>query len=420
MATTKSYSLVVRITLWAILFIFLFMGISTIVDYRIHSKRWYWSIEEQAAEIGQFVSLSLPPALWNYEMELVDRVLSSAVNSKVIDAIYLVEGEKFSKGFRQHNNQAIQTADSLPDGIKFTVLKIYYPDAGDEPIASVYFDINEGYVTEQMDVLVYVSIMRGLLLCLALAVSIYLLLRWLVRKPIHKLGNAMQDIARGEGDLTQRLSITQNNEIGALVGYFNQFMDKLQHSMSAIGKMGDQTRQAVDDLDKSLDVGRKLVFDQNGEINAIASAIVQSTASTQGIADNAQTASTAADTAYINIQKVQTTLDATIKLIQELDGRLQRNQDSKTSLQSVQTVELALNTLRSVIDSIGQINDMTSVIASEVEAQLTVARDLEQSIQHLAVLAQDSNDQLTQAGNYNASVHEQINALTNHLAAFKW
>jgi methyl-accepting chemotaxis protein len=507
--SAKSYSLVARITLWAALFIVLFMSISIAIDYRINSNRWYWSIEERAAEIGEFVSLSLPPALWNYEMEAVDRVLISAVNSKVIDGIYVVEKDKFRKGFWKHNNEGVQTQDSLPKDTNLTTLKIYLDDAGVEPIATVYFDINENYVTQQMNVLVSTSIIRALVLCLGLAVATYLLLKWLVRKPILKLGDAMRDIAEGEGDLTQRLSITQNNEIGQLVEHFNRFMNKLQSSMSAVGQVASQAHQTATDLDTSFDISRKLVSEQTLEIDSIATAVTESTAATQDIAENAQATSTAADNAHKDIQKSQVYMESTAKLIQELDSTFQQTLRSMTTLKSdvdavaeittimrgiaeqgeqlarnvaaeaaqtgekqngvasiadevhalaertregtqeisakidclissseagaklfssgsqasregVETVGQALGSLRSVNDLIGQINDMSTHIASAVKEQSKVTQELDQNIQRLSVLAQESNSQLDQAGSCNRSLNEQTDSLTSHLEGFKW
>jgi len=38
----------------------------------------------------------------------------------------------------------------------------------------------------------------------------------------------LKDISEGEGDLTKRLNIIKQDELGELAGYFNAFLDKLQ------------------------------------------------------------------------------------------------------------------------------------------------------------------------------------------------
>lgn len=45
---------------------------------------------------------------------------------------------------------------------------------------------------------------------------------------------SFQEIAKGEGDLSRRIKVKQENEIGKLVEFFNSFVEKLQHSVKRI------------------------------------------------------------------------------------------------------------------------------------------------------------------------------------------
>ena len=58
----------------------------------------------------------------------------------------------------------------------------------------------------------------------------------------------LQDIAEGEGDLTQRLEITSNDEIGNLGRAFNLFVSKLQNSLQSLGGNIDSVMEASRDL----------------------------------------------------------------------------------------------------------------------------------------------------------------------------
>ncbi|MDR2444637.1 MAG: methyl-accepting chemotaxis protein [Spirochaetaceae bacterium] len=48
------------------------------------------------------------------------------------------------------------------------------------------------------------------------------------------VGLRMKDIAQGEGDLTSRITIHANDEIGEMGGYFNQTMEKIQNLVKSI------------------------------------------------------------------------------------------------------------------------------------------------------------------------------------------
>ena len=370
MKLLKANSLTFRITLWAVSVITILLCISTIIDYRISAQRWREVINEQTQEISNFINLSLPPALWNYELETVDRVLNSAVESKVIDAIYVVEGTELKQGFQQHEEGEIATAKELPDIQGMTVLPILFAEAGDKPIATVYMAINSEYLDRQLSSIIQISTIRTLIMGSILAVVIYFLLKLLVTKPIIQLSRAMGDIAEGEGDLTRRLSVTQSNEIGELVGHFNQFMNKLQGSMSAVGDVSTQVRQAVNDLESSFDVSRSLVSEQRHEIESIATAITESTAATQDIAGNAKTTSTAAEEAYTNARVTQDSMNSTVKLIQELDATLTNTSGSMANLQA------DVDSITEIMSVIQSIAEQTNLLA--LNAAIEAARAGEQ------------------------------------------
>ncbi|WP_241148803.1 HAMP domain-containing protein [Photobacterium sanguinicancri] len=60
--------------------------------------------------------------------------------------------------------------------------------------------------------------------------------------PIKVLAARLEDIASGEGDLTQRIQLDQQDEVGQLAMWFNRFLDKLQTTMK-------QVVVAVDEVD---------------------------------------------------------------------------------------------------------------------------------------------------------------------------
>ena len=45
---------------------------------------------------------------------------------------------------------------------------------------------------------------------------------------------SLQAIARGDGDLTRRVTVEANDEIGAMIELFNGFLDKLQGTIRQI------------------------------------------------------------------------------------------------------------------------------------------------------------------------------------------
>ncbi|MGE5676074.1 MAG: methyl-accepting chemotaxis protein [Mycobacterium leprae] len=75
----------------------------------------------------------------------------------------------------------------------------------------------------------------SLVTLLLMAVAIIALSGTIIR-PILKVRRQLEEIARGEGDLTSRLAVTARDEVGELAHWFNAFMDKLQ---ALIGHVAD-------------------------------------------------------------------------------------------------------------------------------------------------------------------------------------
>ncbi len=70
----------------------------------------------------------------------------------------------------------------------------------------------------------------------------------IIVKPIKKVGYRMRDIAEGEGDLTNRLDIITEDEIGELAKSFNLFMDKIQNLVKQIASEMNSLSAATNNL----------------------------------------------------------------------------------------------------------------------------------------------------------------------------
>src|SRR5690606_34375990 len=93
----------------------------------------------------------------------------------------------------------------------------------------------------------------GIILSLALIASVSLG-AWLVIRSV--MANvrgviaSLQSIARGEGDLTRRVNVESNDEIGAMIELFNGFLHKLQRTIRQIIEAANPLGQVSNELYK--------------------------------------------------------------------------------------------------------------------------------------------------------------------------
>ncbi|WP_426416042.1 methyl-accepting chemotaxis protein [Aestuariirhabdus sp. LZHN29] len=88
--------------------------------------------------------------------------------------------------------------------------------------------------------MVVMGVVMVLVMVVALAIRVLSKIRVLTRE-IHEL-------ATGEGDLTRRIAIRSNDEIGDMAGEINRFIEKTQGIVQEVNAASDQTATRIDDL----------------------------------------------------------------------------------------------------------------------------------------------------------------------------
>lgn len=128
MSFAKTSSLSLRFNAFAVSIILILLVISGYVDYRLSSSQWRAAVDQQIEDQERFLSLSLPDALWNFQTETVQRIISSVVSSEIIRAAYIVEGDSFSLGIEDRAGKP-ETVESLPDTDNLKSLEIFHGEA---------------------------------------------------------------------------------------------------------------------------------------------------------------------------------------------------------------------------------------------------------------------------------------------------
>lgn len=110
------------------------------------------------------------------------------------------------------------------------------------------------------------SLLRTFIITIGAIVLIILFTSYRARKfsaPIEKLARIANEI--GKGDLTKRIKLTSNNEIGYLEGTFNKMLESLNSVISNVNQAVNNFRAHVENLNE----GARLTVDASVEISTI-------------------------------------------------------------------------------------------------------------------------------------------------------
>ncbi len=115
--------------------------------------------------------------------------------------------------------------------------------------------------------------------------------------PIKLLAARLEDIASGEGDLTQRIQLDQQDEVGQLAMWFNRFLDKLQTTMKQVVVAVDEVDTTASEAAKVASNSRDGSQAQFKEVDMVATASEEMTQTAGEVVQHTQTALDAAQQA---------------------------------------------------------------------------------------------------------------------------
>lgn len=140
-------------------------------------------------------------------------------------------------------------------------------------------------------------LMTQLGLALLVLVGSILAISWLVSLllgPLTKVSQALARIADGNGDLTQRIKIDANDEVGQLANSFNRFVGSQHQLIANIRKLANELNA---DAERSLVTNQASVDElqrQQQEVTMVATAVTEMASATMEIAGNAENTAAAA------------------------------------------------------------------------------------------------------------------------------
>lgn len=121
----------------------------------------------------------------------------------------------------------------------------------------------------------------------ALLVLIYLITNHFVSKPLDAMRSGLADIARGEGDLTRRLDVRGNDEVGQSAQVFNEMMENFNQLVRQVRDSASQVSARVSALSDSADRVTQSSHLQNEKSDQAAAAVEQLVSSISSIAQSA-------------------------------------------------------------------------------------------------------------------------------------
>ena len=233
-------------------------------------------------------------------------------------------------------------------------------DGVEAQIAQVQGEIDERIST----IITSIMVIAAVLLVIFGIVGVVLSNTFL--RPLQQIKDNLDDIAAGEGDLTRRLPINGDDELGQLAGSFNRFVEKIHGLVRQIVDMTGQLTELVGQVSAQAQRSEEAMERQRHETDQVATAINEMSAAAHEVAQSAQGAAEAAQKTDTEGQAAKKVVDGSIERIHTLV------QDIRDSGVSLDTLQKDVSSIVSVLDVIRSIAEQTNLLA--LNAAIEAAR----------------------------------------------
>jgi len=268
------------------------------------------------------------------------------------------------KSFTEHVNQQVISINQLSEDLnKVNGLSVDVVEAN-QSINELSKDF-EGEISLSKN-----SIFLVLLIAILICIMGSIVLIRTITKPLRNVSTALKDISEGEGDLTKRLNLTSQDEVGVLANSFDLFVDKIQFIISNTKKVALSLKTLAAQVEELSQTSSESLESEKDQLHLVVSAMTEMSATSKDVAKHVAETSEAAQKANENAENGSEVVQNTIKVISDLKREIINVSDSITKL-----ADNSKN-VGSVVEVIDSIAEQTNLLA--LNAAIEAARAGEQ------------------------------------------
>ncbi|WP_248798156.1 methyl-accepting chemotaxis protein [Pseudomonas sp. MWU13-2105] len=221
---------------------------------------------------------------------------------------------------------------------------------------------------------------------------------------VHGVIDSLTAIASGDGDLTRRVDVRSDDEIGEMIKLFNSFLDKLQATIHQIVEAASPLGAMSTHLYRLTQSSEENTKSQQGRIDSISSDIHTMTVSIQEVAQRSQQASQKAGAAFKQADSARQNIGGLSNHISDLGVSVLE------AVQAMQQLEEETQQVGSVLTVIRSVAEQTNLLA--LNAAIEAARAGEQG-RGFAVVADEVRNLAQKTTASTAEIQHIIQRLQN-------
>lgn len=302
--------------------------------------------------------------------------------------------------------QEISIYEELKDSGENYVIFIPIPLGTSNTPWSFAISVPMNKILEGAQNILYTSIIIGIVSLMILFGVVVVISTTIIVNPINSVVNGLRDIAEGDGDLTKRLPVNSEDEIGQLSKWFNTFMEQLHkiiqetvNNANLVGESSSGLLSISDDMSKGAGQTAEKSNAVSESANEMNSNIVSVAATMEEASTNINMVATATEEMTSTINEIAKNSE-NARIISEQAVDQSKNVAGKMDVLSSSAVDIG-----KVTEVINEISEQTNLLA--LNATIEAARAGEAG-KGFAVVAGEIKELSKQTAEATQAIKERI------------
>lgn len=388
--TKLTFALIVIVTL-------VLCGFGT-YDYISTKARLTEGLAAYGNAASQRLAESMSLAIWEMHMESGLAAAEAEMTDQRITAVVVMEkdGKKpFLAVKRKPDSGQIEAFDGNLKS-EFAPINSDVTREG-EILGSVVLYLSHDQLRKELHQSIFQLFGQIIILDLILIIGMSVVVKKVVTGPFNKIVEMVRDIVEGEGDLTLRLTVQLEDEIGVLAGLFNRFVENLQLIIQNISRSAQQLDNASTDLSSLSSAMQKSADQASNRANSVAAA-------SDEMSDGMSSVAASSEEASSNLNIVATATEEMTATVGEI---------AKNSEKARQTTEDAVGHAQITYEKV----DRLGTSANQIGGVTEVITEISEQVNLLALNATIEAARAGEAGKGFAVVANEIKELAKQTAA---
>ncbi len=207
----------------------------------------------------------------------------------------------------------------------------------------------------------------ALLAAIGLPLTIGLVMKSIVLAPIKKTVAVIETVA--DGDLTKRIDVSTNDEVGEMARHFNGFVDRLHNAITHVAESSDEVSSAAQLLQSGTEQMASGVEEAAAQVNSVAVASEEMSKTSSEIAQNCVLAAKSSDQANQSAATGEAVMHETISVMGRINDRV------KESAEVIRNLGTRSDQIGQIVGLIEDVADQTNLLALNAAIEAARAGD---------------------------------------------